>query len=161
LVPYGHLGEYDLSATLGRLRERLVRSRLRKRVIIGAVDISLELKNRTMMGWQLRLNLLAEGKHTPALQKEVKAAFPPEPTAVKPYLFKNVADPERAFAGLYNYKFFRRSRHRVKSKFKTTKLPLTANDLEELLSFLGKYSVGSRLVLSGVGWEGKLLVPVS
>jgi hypothetical protein len=160
LVPYGHLGEYDLSATLGRLRERL-RSRLGKRVIIGAIDISLDLKNQTIIGWQLRLNFLAEGKHTPALQKEVKAAFPPEPTAVKPYLFKDVADAEKALAGLYSYRFFRRSRYRVKKELRTARMPLTANDLGELLSFLGRYSVGSRLVLSGVGWDGKILVPVS
>jgi hypothetical protein len=161
LIPYGRLGEHDLTATLERVRERLVRSRLGKRVSIGAIDISLDLKNRTIIGWQPRLNLVVEGKNGPGLQQAIKAAFPPEPTALKPYLFKQVANPERAFAGLYNYKFFRRSRYRIKKESRTTKLPLTPNDLEELLSFLGRYSVGSRLVLAGVRWEGKLLIPVS
>jgi len=159
-IPYGRLSEYDLTKTLRRLHERLERCSLGKRVIIGAVDISLELKNRTINGWQLRLNLLVEGKNSPRLREAIKAVFPPELTALKPYLFKGVTDAEKALVGLYNYRFFRRSRYRMKGKVGTTKLPLTPNDLAELLSFLGRYSIGSRLVLTGVRWEGKSLVPV-
>ena len=149
LVPYGHLGEFDPRAAVERVREQLERSSLRDHIIIGAIDISLVLKNKTIIGWQLYLNLLIEGKNRGRLQEAVEAVFPPEPTAPKPYVFKDVTDPEMALAHIYKYKFFRKSWYRVKKKVGTAKLPLTRGDLQELLSFLGRYPIGTRLLLSG------------
>ncbi len=133
---------------------RLERSRLRKRLIIGAIDISVDLKNRRVIDWQLYPNFLVEGKNSPRLQQAIKAVFLPGPATS--FLFKEVANTDKVLAGYYNYKFFRRSRYRAKGNFKTAKLPLTPNDLQELLVFLDRYRVGARLFLRGVCWNGNL-----
>ncbi len=148
--PRGQLGEIDLTAAIERFRQRLGSSALRNRVIIGAIDISLYLKNKAMIGWQLQLNLLIEGNNDPRLQEAIKAAFPAEPTAPKPYLFADVIDPEQTLARLYTTKFFRRSWYSAKKKTPMAKLPLTASDLKELLAFLGRYAVGKG---SAPGWQ--------
>ncbi len=154
--PYGHLCEFDLTRAIERLRKRLALSSLRDRIIVGAIDVSLNLKDRKIIGWQLYLDLLVEGENCRRLQAAIEAAFPAEPTAARPYLFKDVADPENAFAHLYKVKFFRRSRYRAKKETRMAKLPLTASDLQELLSFLGRYPVGARLLLNGVNRDDKL-----
>ncbi len=155
LVRYGALGEFDLPAAVDRLRNQLERSSLCDRIIIGTADLSLTLKARKIIGWQLQLDLLIEGKNCAQLQKVIKAAFPAEPTAPPP-IFKDVANPDTALAHLYKAKFFRRSWYRAKKQTRMAKLPLTGSDLQELLSFLDKYPVGTRLLLNGVSREGKI-----
>ncbi len=152
LVPSGHLDDFDLAAIVERLRARLERSSLRKRAIIGVIDISVDLKNRSVIGWQLHLNFLVEGKNSTRLQAAIKALFLPGPTAS--FLFKEVINADQALASLYSYRFFRRSRYRVKKKFKTAKLPLTPNDLKEPLSFLGRYKIGSRFFSTACAGTG-------
>ena len=158
--PYGRLGEFDLAASVESVRERFGRSGLRDRIIIGAIDISLCLKNGKIIGWQLHLDLLIEGSDRSRLQKAIEAAFPVEPTAPRPYVFADVTDPEKTLAHLYTSKFFRRSWHAVKGKVGTARLPLTGGDLQQLLAFLGRYPIGARVLLNGLRWDGKLLVRV-
>jgi hypothetical protein len=45
MVPYGQLGKFDLMAAAEQFRKRLERSSLHDRVIVGAIDIFLRLKN--------------------------------------------------------------------------------------------------------------------
>jgi hypothetical protein len=157
--PYGLLGEVNLAAAVESVRQRLETPDLRDRIIIGAIDVSLHLKTSTVIGWQLHLDLLVEGKNCPLLQRTIEAAFPAEPTAPRPYVFIDVADPETTLSGLYTTKFFRRSWYAEKRKLRTARLPLTGGDLQQLLAFLGRYAIGTRLVLNGLRWDGKLLVP--
>lgn len=157
--PYGRLGEFDLAAAVESVRERFGGSGLRDRIIIGAIDISLCLKNGKIIGWQLHLDLLIEGNDRPRLQKAIEAALPAEPKAPRPYVLANVTDPEKTLAVLYTSKVFRRSWHAVKRKVGTARLPLTGGDLQQLLAFLGRYAIGARLVLNGLRWDRKLLVP--
>jgi hypothetical protein len=63
LMPYGHLCEFDLTRAVERLRKRLELSSLRNRIIIGAIELSLNLRDRKIIGWQLYLDLLVEGKN--------------------------------------------------------------------------------------------------
>ena len=157
--PYGKLDEIDLAVSVESVRKRLERSGLRDRIIIGAIDISLYLKNGKIVGWQLHLDLLIEGNDRPRLQKAIEAAFPAEPTAPRPYVFADVTDPERTLARLYTTKFFRISWYAEKRKLCTARLPLTGGDLQQLMAFLGRYAIGARLVLNGLRWDRKLLVP--
>jgi hypothetical protein len=156
--PYGKLDEIDLAAAVESVCKRFGRSGLRDRIIIGAIDISLYLKNGKIVGWQLHLDLLIEGNDRRRLQKTIEAAFPAEPTAPRPYVFTEVRDPEKTLALLYTSKFFRRSWYAEKRKLCAARLPLTAGDLQQLLACLGKYPIGARLVLNGLRWDGKLLV---
>jgi hypothetical protein len=157
--PYGKLDEIDLAAAVESVRKRFGRSGLRDRIIIGAIDISLYLKKGKIVGWQLHLDLLIEGNDRLWLQKAIEAAFPAEPTAPRPYVFADVTDPEKTLARLYTTKFFRRSCCAERRKLCTTRLPLTGGDLQQLLVFLGRYAIGARLVLNGLRWDRKLLVP--
>ncbi len=108
--PYGRLDKIDLSAVVERLRKHLARSKLRDRIIIGAVDISLYLKNKAVIGWRLQLNLLIEGNNHPRLQKAIEAVFPSEATEPRPYALTAVTDPEQTLSRLYTTRFFRKSR---------------------------------------------------
>jgi len=156
--PYGRLAEVDLAAAVQRVRKGLGSSSLRDRIVIGAIDISLHLKNSTMVGWQLHLNLLIEGKNSRQLQKVIEAVFPAEQSVKKPYLFADVTDPGKALGRLYSTKFCRRSWYKVSKKIETARMPLTGGDVKELLAFLGRYQVGARLLLSGLRWDGNVLV---
>jgi hypothetical protein len=134
---------------------------LRTRRMVSHTPMSSPPRRITQDGTRRRntLNLLIEGNNHPRLQKAIEAVFPPEPTAPKPYVFTAVTDPEQTLARLYTTKFFRKSWYSAKKKTGTAKLPLTSGDLQELLAFLVRYPIGARLVLNGLHWDGKLLVP--
>jgi hypothetical protein len=53
LVGYKKLVSVDLSKVVKLIRKRLERSSLRGRMIIGGVDISLNLQDNVILGWQL------------------------------------------------------------------------------------------------------------
>jgi hypothetical protein len=127
--------------------------------VTASIDISLYLKTGKIIGWQLLLDLLIEGNDRPRLQKAIEAAFPAEPTAPRPYVFADVTDPEKTLSRLYTTKFFRTSWYAEKRKLCTARLPLTGGDLQQLLAFLGRNAIGARLVLNGLRWHRKLLVP--
>jgi hypothetical protein len=161
LIPYHELAAFDLAALVKRYRKRLERSSLRDRIVLGGIDISLNLQDNQIIGWQLHLYLLIEGKNRRELQEAIKAIFPPEPTAPSPYKFRTVADPEKAITYLYKSIFVRRSRYFVNDKAQTRQFPLTRDDLRKLLVFFDKYPVGARLVLNGLRRNGKYLTLTS
>ena len=156
-MPYGRLAPCDLTQVVARLRRQLERSSLGARIIVGSIDLSVAAKDQKLIGWQLFLRLLIEGKNGDRLQKAVQKAFPPEPKSLKPYLFKDVTDTYQALAHIYTIKCYRKAEYRQKKKNYGAKLPLTGVDLKELLSFLAGYRVGTRLLLNGVDRNGGLL----
>src|SRR6266446_3923481 len=90
-IPCGQLKGVDLSKEIKKVRKRLERSPyLRNRIVVGGLDISLNLQNSVIQHWQLHLYLLIEGKKTRKLKQAIKTAFPPEPTAPRPYRFRVV-----------------------------------------------------------------------
>jgi hypothetical protein len=159
LVPYGSLSKFDLSGAIKRIRKRLQRSEIRGRIVLGGLDLSLNLEQNKMIGWQLHLHLLIEGANDSRLEAAVRKAFPPEPTAHAPYNFAQVSDPLEVVTYAYKALIERRSgfvgndgKHRIKN------LPLKGADIRELAPFLSKYKVGARLVLAGVRRNGQRLV---
>ena len=96
LVRYGQLAKFDLHAEIKRLRKRIGRSELHGRVVLGGLDISLNIENNVIVGWQFHPYLIVEGENDAKLQQAVKNAFPPEPTALLPYDFKEITDPWRS-----------------------------------------------------------------
>jgi hypothetical protein len=156
LVPYGSLQSFDLDAAVKRAVKRLARSGISDRMVIGAYDVSLNLTENVMIGWQFHLYLLIEGKNDKALRKAVKAAFPPEPSAAKPYQFREVEDPLKTITYAYKSVFKRRSAYiDADGKAQTRAYPLKGADKRELLQFLAQHKVGSRAVLRGVRRNGK------
>ena len=91
--------------------KRLERSSLRRRIVMAGVDISLNLQDNNIIGWQLHLYMLVEGESTLRLREAIKAAFPPEPTASIPYDFDEVNAPSNCVTYLFKGIFRRRSRY--------------------------------------------------
>jgi|ERR1700722_17047549 len=161
LVPIGKLSTVDLKAINTRINKRLERSSLGNRIVIAGIDISLNLQDNEIVGWQLHLYMLIEGKNTRRLQEAIKATFPPEPTALIPHLFSPVSDPTKAITYLFKNIFHRRSRYTTaNSQARTKDLPLKGSDLRELLSFLDQYLIGARLILRGIRRNGSRLIAI-
>jgi hypothetical protein len=158
LVPYGQLATFDLDAAIKRLRKRIQRSALRGRIVLGGLDVSLNIENNAIVGWQFHFYLLVEGKDDTGLEQAVKDAFPPEPTALAPYDFEEVKDYVEVATYAYKALFERRSgyvgnngNHQIKDH------PLKGADLRKLVPFLGQYQTGARLLLAGVKRNGQRL----
>jgi hypothetical protein len=159
LIPYEQLAHFDLDAAVKRLRKRLERSQLHGRIVLGAIDVSLNLENNVIQGWQWHLYLLIEGQNDAELQQAVKDAFPAEPTALAPYDFREVVDHLKVLTYAYKSLFKRRSGYLTpQGDHRTKDQPLKGADLRELLPFLVNHKTGARLILSGLRRSGERLV---
>lgn len=161
LVRYKQLSTFDLDGEIKRIRKRLERSALHGRVVLGAFDVSLNILNNNIVGWQWHVYLLVEGADDKALRKAIKNVFPPEPTAPIPYDFRQIDKTGVIDVVTYAYKSFfkRRSGYTTTNgKHHTKDLPLKGTDLRQLLPFLAQYKVGARLILGGVRRNGQHLV---
>ena len=158
LVPYGQLAKFDLTAAVKRFRKRLQRSGIHDRIVLGGVDVSLNLESNKMVGWQFHLYLLIEGEKDNYLQEAVRKAFPPEPNALAPYDLEEVTDPLECITYAYKAEVKRRSGYVGSNGHHQAKdLPLKGGDLRELVPFLAGYKVGARLILCGVRRNGQRL----
>ena len=159
LIKPGQLSSFDLAGAVKRIRKRLERSLIHDRIVLGGLDVSLNLESNKMSGWQFHLYMLIEGKNSDNLQAAVKKAFPPEPTALAAYDFEEVTDPLKAITYTYKALIQRRSEYINRDgNHETANQPLKGADLRELLPFLSRHEVGARLILCGVRRNGQRLV---
>lgn len=160
LIDYDDLATFDLAAEVKKIRKRLQRSSfLSARIVLGGVDVSLNLFENEIQGWQFHLYVLVEGADDKELRNAVETAFPPEPLAVRPYCFAPVKDYLQVAGYAYKAMLERRSSwHSEDGDLQSSGLPLKRPDLRELLPFLAKNKVGARLILSGVRRNGRQLV---
>jgi hypothetical protein len=160
-IRYGALPTFDLNSEIKRLRKRIERSALRGRIVLGALDVSLNLEKNKIAGWQWHLYLVVEGENDETLQQAIKSAFRSDPKALVPYDFKQINGSDYLKVATYAYKalFKRRSGYTdSKGNHGTKDLPLKGDDLRMLLPFLAKHKVGARLILGGVRRNGHRLV---
>jgi hypothetical protein len=160
-VRYGKLLKFDLNAEIKRIRKRLERSALSGRIVLGALDVSLNLENNTIQGWQWHVYLIVEGENDEVLREAIKGAFPSDSKALVPYDFQQIDHSEYLKVATYSYKalFKRRSGYTdSQGNHRTKDLPLKGSDLRMLLPLLAKHQVGARLILSGVRRNGQRLV---
>jgi hypothetical protein len=154
--PYGTnipLGMTEQRVHCGRWTTILIAS-----PTLGALDVSLNIEANVVAGWQFHIYLIVEGENDAVLQKAIKDALRPEPTALAPYDFRGVSDSLSAVTYLYKGVFKRRSGYNdSKGNHRTKDQPLKGPDLRELLPFLAKHKVGARLILSGVRRNGQRL----
>jgi hypothetical protein len=159
LVPYGQLPKFDLIAAVKRIRKRLERADIRGRIVLGALDVSLNIEDNVIVGWQFHGYLIVEGENDAALQQAIRRAFPPEPSALAPYDFVEVSNPLDVVTYAYKALFERRSGYEdSRGNHRTKDQPLKGADVRELLPFLAKHKVGARLILCGVRRNGQHLV---
>jgi hypothetical protein len=162
LLPLGELRKVELKALGEMIEKRLERSSLRRRIVLAGIDVSLNLQDNNIIGWQLHLYMLIEGENTLRLREAIKAAFPPEPTAAIPYDFDEVKVPSNCVTYLFKAIFKRRSRYTTANGQPRTKsLPLKGPELRELLLFLDQHFVGERLILRGIRRNGRRLVIIN
>jgi hypothetical protein len=162
LIPFGELSTVNLQALASMIDKRLQRSSLRKRLAFVGIDISLNLQDNEILGWQLHLYMLIEGENTLRLQEAIKAAFPPEPTAKVPHKFDEVGDPSNCVSYLYKAIFNRRSRYTgANGHPRTRKQSLKAPELRELILWLDQYQIPARLILRGIRRNGSRLVIIN
>jgi hypothetical protein len=161
LISPGKLTNVELKTLGEMIDKRLERSSLRRRIVMAGIDISLNLQDNNIIGWQLHLYMLIEGENTLRLREAVKAAFSPEPTARIPYDFDEVNSPSNCVTYLFKGIFRRRSRYTTANGHRTKSLPLKGPELRELLQFLDQRPIGERLILRGVRRNGRRLVIIS
>jgi hypothetical protein len=161
LLPLGELVNVELKALGEMIDKRLERSSLRRRIVLAGIDISLNLQDNNIIGWQLHLYTLIEGENKLRLREAIKAAFSPELTAPTPYDFDQVNDPSNCVTYLFKAIFKRRSRYTSANGHRTKSLPLKSRELRELLEFLDHNRVGERLSFRGIRRNGRRLVIIS
>jgi hypothetical protein len=164
LIPFGELSTVNLQAIAAQIDQRLQRSSLRNRLAFVGIDISLNLQDNEILGWQLHLYMLIEGENTLRLREAIKAAFPPppEPIAWVPYDFDEVNDPSNRITYLFKAIFKRRSRYKdANGRPRTKNLPLKGSHLRELLPFLDQHPIGARLILRGIRRNSSRLVIIN
>jgi hypothetical protein len=162
LFPVGELASVNLEALAKKIDKRLERSSLRDRLAFAGIDVSLNLQDNEILGWQLHLYLLIEGQNTLRLREAIKAAFPPEPTAPTPYDFDEINDPSNRITYLLKAIFKRRSRYtKTTGRAGISPQALKGPELRELLLFLDQYPIGTRLMLRGIRRNGSRLVVIN
>jgi hypothetical protein len=157
----GQLASFNLNAVNKTIKKRLERSSLSSRIVFAGIDISLNLEDNVIVGWQPHIYALIEGKNTLRLQEAIKAIFPPEPTAPIPYDFEQVTDPSARITYLFKGIFQRRSRYTTSSGAARTRFqPLKWDDQRELLLLLDQYPIHARLILRGVRRNGRRFIVI-
>jgi hypothetical protein len=160
LIPFGQLSTVNLETIAAKIDKRLERSSLRSRIAFVGIDISLNVENNEIVGWQIHIYMLIEGENSLQLREAIKAAFPPEPTAPLPYKFDEVDDPSECVTYLFKAIFNRRSRY-TNGHARTRKQSLKGPELRELLLWLDRYPIGARLILRGIRRVGSRLVIIN
>ena len=75
MIRQGHLAGFDMNAAIKRIRKRLERSKIHGRIVLGGLDVSLNVEANVITGWQFHIYLIVEGKNDAALQKAIKDAL--------------------------------------------------------------------------------------
>ena len=162
--PYHKLYTVDLKAIIKRLNKSIQRSKLSDAIIIGGIDISLNVFENSIQGWQIHLYFLINRLLTDDLKKSIKGIF--KKGATKSFNFKQIkVDAQGTIhkhiggAVTYMYKngFNRRSSYyetRLKvdgsQRLNTRSLPLKMDQVAKLSVWLGEYNIGDRLFLRNI-----------
>ena len=102
LVPYGQLAKFDLTAAVKRIRKRLQRSGISGKIVLGGLDVSLNIENNVITGWQFHLYLIVEGQNDERLRQAVRDAFPPDGDVQQAALFFHVFSLTQGNASVSN-----------------------------------------------------------
>ncbi|WP_441228139.1 hypothetical protein AB7813_12795 [Tardiphaga sp. 20_F10_N6_6] len=160
--PIGGLFRLNVRKVVRRLQKRIERSPLLTNcLILGALDVSLEIPLQGPPFWQLHLYILIDHPKGKALTTAIKAAFPPEPAAKKPYSSRKLVDRLEPVG--YSYKMRFDTHHsyineetgNLNRDIKRNYIP--DKHQPELLLFLDSYPIGRRMLLRGIRRHGRRL----
>lgn len=157
----GALGEFNVKKEVRRLQKRISRSDLLKDcLILGGLDVSLNRDIGIAPYWQVHVYILINHEDTKELRAAVHQTFPKEPSAAKPYRFRDLVDRLEAVGYTYKSRFEQRF-HYINEE--TGNVNLADDDeipdchLPELLMFLDSYPIGERMLLRGIRRHGRNL----
>lgn len=143
------------------LQRRIQRSPLKTRLIIGGIDVSWNTLNNEGGHWQGHIYALVSGTVSPQLERQIQRVFMPSPETYRPSSVEPVDPTDRDFFKCLTYSYkslfnWRSSYHESRLKrdgsprINRRTNPLPQAQLAELTDWLSRYSVGDRLILTGV-----------
>lgn len=159
-IPPGGFRSGWLTRLTGSARKQIERSELRDHIILGGVDLSLNVFENVLRWWAPHLYLLINEGCSDELTQAVQAAFRLDKEARYPVKAAAVVGTELLNCVTYSYKsgFYRRSSYQEPERPKVDGTP-RRNVLSQSLSpaaqvdiarALADYSVGSRLIMRNV-----------
>jgi len=155
------LHRFDIVRTLQMLRRRIQRSPLSSHMVIGGIDVSWNTLNNSGGYWQGHVYVLVSGTKTMELVRAIRRVFPPSPNTFRPNSIVQVRSTSADFFKCLTYSYkaefnWRSSYHEKRLKMDgsprvngRTRM-LRGVQLAELSDWLSRYSVGDRLLLTGI-----------
>ena len=157
LMPPGRLDDFDLEKAVLLIRKWLERSEICDLIVVGGIDVSFNTFGNKPLGWQFHLYLLINSRKSETLRQAIKASFKLDPNVHRPLTLGRVHPADLAKTLTYSYKsLFKQSsgyleKERKKADGSPRKnsdpLPLTLGQLRELLGWLARHPIGSRLIM--------------
>lgn len=156
-LPVGRLDELELPRLVRRVQRKIQRSTFADTLVIGGLDISLNIPADGEPGYQWHLYLLVNRPNSDELRQHLQDTFAITPGARRGLRIGPTTDGGFLGALSYAYKngFVRRSQYRERSRLCTDGSPrlnnvsqsLTGEPASELDALLLPMPVGSRLIL--------------
>ncbi|MCJ2071262.1 hypothetical protein MKK75_21105 [Methylobacterium sp. J-030] len=164
MIPLGGLATFDLRRFIAS-RLRALQRALPGIVVLGGVDVSLNTFENGTPVWVVHLYLLIEAADTKALRKGIRTRCAGEPSAPRPFDFREVSRGGRPLVLSYALKaaFYKRSGFiDATGRANTRPQALPVGAAVEAALFLDRWPLNRRLILHGLrlvhGRDGLRLV---
>lgn len=158
LRPIGRLHGFDLAKAKKTWLKRLMRAPaiLRNAILVGGVDVSVNVEENVIQGHQVHLYLAIAAPNSKKLRKAIRKTFAPELSAKRPYLVTDIEDFGPVFSYTMKPMFCRRLSYRNESgQRKGSDVSPLPSELEEILLWLAEYEIGDRQILRGLRRNGR------
>jgi hypothetical protein len=159
-VRKGCLHKLEAKAALTTLKRQIERAALPSLVIMGGLDLSLEIDRRhgNHDAWQLHVHLIHYGCTRGELRKALRSYYPPTDEVSRPIQSKRVGNRVEALSYCHKGVWQRYSNDFNDAGELTRRLyPLRDEEWREVLRYLDRYSFNELLVLKGVRRVGSEL----
>jgi hypothetical protein len=155
-VRVGKLTKLDPRAAVKAVRTQLQRPDLSGLIVIGGIDLSLEVDRRLGHGpeWQLHLHIIGAGCDRKAVRQALRPYYPATAAVHRSIKVQSVRDRPKQLS--YCFKFHHQ-RHVQREGRQSRYYPLHSDESIEDLLFLARYQFSDFLFLKGVRRNGNRL----
>jgi hypothetical protein len=152
-VEPGELARFDLRRFV-RSRQRALQRALPNGIVaFGGIDISWNTEENDGGHWQVHIYVLVFAPDSGDLRDRIRAAFPAEPTAKRPYRLDVIPPSDLARVASYAIKadlYWRSGFLAPDGRHDTNPLPLKREQAVEAALFRDRHPIGGRLLLKGL-----------